>query len=100
MNVQHWLAEVPDNARGNHSAAAECRRNYVGPPVASNGSSFQMKEKKMERPAEEKIRMRAHEFWEQAGTPYGREDEFWHLAERDLLERDQSSNSESTIVPE
>jgi hypothetical protein len=43
--------------------------------------------------------MRAHELWEQAGKPDGREDEFWHLAERDLQERHQSGNSESTIVP-
>ena len=54
----------------------------------------------MEKPSEEQIRMRAHELWEQAGKPNGREDEFWHLAERDLQKRDQSGNSVSTIVPE
>jgi len=57
-----------------------------------------LKEKKMEKPSEEQIRMRAHELWEQAGKPDGREDEFWHLAERDLQERQQTGNSESTIV--
>jgi Protein of unknown function (DUF2934) len=51
------------------------------------------------KPTEEEIRMRAHEFWEQAGKPDGREDEFWHLVERDLQERQQTGNSESKILP-
>lgn len=36
----------------------------------------------MEKPMEEQIRTRAHELWEQAGKPDGREDEFWHAAEK------------------
>jgi hypothetical protein len=38
----------------------------------------------MQKPTEEQIRVRAHELWEQAGKPEGREDEFWHQAERQL----------------
>jgi DUF2934 family protein len=38
----------------------------------------------MAKPTEEQIRTRAHELWEQAGKPEGREDEFWHQAEREL----------------
>jgi hypothetical protein len=54
----------------------------------------------MSYPTDEQIRTRAHELWEQAGKPEGKDDEFWHLAERDLLERKQPGNSESNIVLE
>jgi hypothetical protein len=37
-------------------------------------------------PDNEQIRTRAHQLWEQAGKPDGREDEFWHQAERELQE--------------
>jgi hypothetical protein len=33
---------------------------------------------------EERIRIRAHQLWEIAGRPEGREQEFWHEAEREL----------------
>ncbi|TMJ82101.1 MAG: DUF2934 domain-containing protein, partial [Alphaproteobacteria bacterium] len=36
-------------------------------------------------------RSRAHQLWEQAGKPEGREDEFWRLAEQELLNEDKSS---------
>jgi hypothetical protein len=45
----------------------------------------------MAKPSEEEIRKRAHELWEQAGKPEGREDEFWHLAEQELRNQDKSS---------
>jgi DUF2934 family protein len=35
---------------------------------------------------EDEIRTRAHELWEQAGRPAGREDHFWLEAERQLKE--------------
>jgi hypothetical protein len=35
---------------------------------------------------EEKIRERAHQIWEAAGKPIGREDEIWLQAERQLKE--------------
>jgi hypothetical protein len=35
---------------------------------------------------EEKIRQRAHQIWETAGKPIGREDEIWLEAERQLKE--------------
>ncbi|HEX2635167.1 MAG TPA: DUF2934 domain-containing protein [Bradyrhizobium sp.] len=40
---------------------------------------------------DEQIRVRAHELWEQAGKPEGRQDEFWRLAEQELLNEDKSS---------
>ena len=52
----------------------------------------------MQNPSEEEIRARAHELWEQAGKPEGREDEFWLLAEKDLSERSRDQ-PESKIVP-
>jgi hypothetical protein len=33
------------------------------------------------------IRSRAHELWEQAGKPEGKQDEFWFQAERELKEK-------------
>src|SRR3954447_13589795 len=39
----------------------------------------------------EKIRKRAHELWEQAGKPEGRDEEFWHLAEQEIRNEDGSS---------
>jgi hypothetical protein len=38
----------------------------------------------MEKPTEDQIRQRAHELWEQNHRPDGRDDEFWHQAEREL----------------
>ena len=33
---------------------------------------------------EERIRQRAHQLWLAAGTPNGRDNEFWHLAEAEI----------------
>jgi len=38
------------------------------------------------RRSREKIRMRAHELWEQHGRPAGRDEEFWLQAESKLSE--------------
>jgi hypothetical protein len=34
--------------------------------------------------SEEEVRKRAHQFWEEHGKPEGRDEEFWHTAEREL----------------
>ncbi len=47
----------------------------------------------MGNPAEQQIRERAHQLWEAAGSPEGREHEFWYQAERDL-KGDRSNNRE------
>ena len=52
----------------------------------------------MQKPTEEQMWARAHELWELAGKPEGRDEEFWHQAEKDLREKPESS--ESAIVPE
>jgi hypothetical protein len=43
---------------------------------------------------EEHVRQRAHQLWEQAGSPEGREDEFWFEAERELQNGDPALNAE------
>lgn len=38
----------------------------------------------MEISTDQRIRERAHQLWEAAGSPEGREQEFWYQAEREL----------------
>lgn len=38
-----------------------------------------------EKPLEQRIRERAYFAWQKAGSPQGRDIEFWASAERDLL---------------
>ena len=40
----------------------------------------------MSKPSEDQIRARAHQLWEAAGRPEGRDQEFWIEAERQLAE--------------
>jgi hypothetical protein len=45
----------------------------------------------MDKQTEEHIRQRAHELWEQNHRPDGRDDEFWYLAEQELLNENKST---------
>jgi hypothetical protein len=45
----------------------------------------------MPNPTEDQIRVRAHQLWDVAGRPEGREEEFWHEAEREL--KDGATNN-------
>jgi hypothetical protein len=47
----------------------------------------------MAYPTDEQIQLRAYELWEKAGMPKGRDSDFWHLAEQELLNEDRSSPS-------
>jgi hypothetical protein len=47
--------------------------------------------KKMKKPAEIDIVRRAYELWQQAGEPEGKDQEFYHLAEQELRNADESS---------
>ena len=49
----------------------------------------------MAKPSEERIREKAHQLWEAAGKPEGREDEFWHQAEKELGS-DPANNTEES----
>ena len=42
-------------------------------------------------PSDEEIAARAYKLWKDHGMPTGRDDEFWHLAEQELLNEDKSS---------
>jgi hypothetical protein len=56
----------------------------------------------MAYPTDEEIRTRAHQLWEQAGKPDGRENEFWHQAERELLAMQdfrEVANEPSPVLP-
>ena len=43
---------------------------------------------------EQSIRERAYELWERAGSPEGRDEEFWQSAERELLEQATGENEQ------
>ena len=57
----------------------------------------------MDQPTDDKLRERAHQLWEQAGRPEGRQDEFWYRAERELREmeqlRERAEAPPPTILP-
>lgn len=40
-------------------------------------------------PTNDEIRVRAHQLWEAAGMPVGRDDEFWEQAKAELEEEAQ-----------
>lgn len=50
-------------------------------------------------PTEEEIRARAKRYYEEAGAPEGRDEEFWLRAERDLQEPQLPSNDPRTPAP-
>jgi hypothetical protein len=45
----------------------------------------------MAEPIEEEIKRRAYKLWEQAGSPEGRDEDFYHLAEQELRNEDKSN---------
>jgi len=45
----------------------------------------------MAKPTDKEIAARAYKLWEQAGQPKGRDEEFWHLSQQELLNEDKSS---------
>ncbi|SEQ11708.1 Protein of unknown function [Devosia sp. YR412] len=49
----------------------------------------------MHTPNENDIRDRAYALWVESGSPVGRDDEFWHRAERQLSEEANLDSSEA-----
>jgi DUF2934 family protein len=45
----------------------------------------------MTKPTDKEIAAKAYKLWEQAGQPDGKDEEFWRLAEQELLNEDRSS---------
>jgi hypothetical protein len=54
-------------------------------------SEASAKEVETQRPAEMDIVRRPYKLWEQAGKPDGRDEEFYHQAERELPESKRTS---------
>jgi hypothetical protein len=50
-----------------------------------------MQESDMDSPTPDEITKRAFEIWEKNGQPEGRNEEFYHLAEQELRNRNKSS---------
>jgi len=48
-------------------------------------------EENMAKPSEKEIAARAYQLWEENGRPEGKEEEFWHVAEQELLNEDKSN---------
>jgi hypothetical protein len=69
-----------------------CKSPYLRRADASEASA--KSEVEMQRPAEMDIVRRAYELWEQAGKPDGRDQEFYHQAEREL------QNANEQAIPE
>ena len=53
----------------------------------------------LSHPTEDQIRDRARQYYEDAGSPSGRDEEFWLKAERDLQEEELPSNDLRTPAP-
>lgn len=43
--------------------------------------------------SEDQIRSYAHQLWEKAGKPEGRDAEFWHAAETELAAEDENPDA-------
>ena len=57
------------------------------PPSLPDGAVLNpLRKYTMKKPTKEQVIHRAYELWEQAGKPEGRDDEFYHQAERELNE--------------
>ncbi|WP_315701178.1 MULTISPECIES: DUF2934 domain-containing protein [unclassified Bradyrhizobium] len=54
--------------------------------AANLGEGRKMQEQMMTVMDDQEIRTRAHQLWEQAGRPSGRDAEFWLEAERQIKE--------------
>ena len=50
----------------------------------------------MSDPNDDRVRARAHQLWEQAGRPTGRDQEFWLQAELDLKKEGTANPEEKS----
>jgi Protein of unknown function (DUF2934) len=72
------------------------RRNPGDQADVADFSRNQTNEQIMSDQIERQIRARAHELWEAAGKPEGREHEFWYQAERELKGEATDNSDESS----
>ncbi|MBR0777906.1 DUF2934 domain-containing protein [Bradyrhizobium diazoefficiens] len=45
----------------------------------------------MAKPSDKEIAARAYKMWEDAGMPEGKDEEYWHAAEQELLNEEKSN---------
>jgi hypothetical protein len=84
-----WVCDNhPDHARRIRLHVRNSRANQADEPDVSEfiirKTDPTLRKHAMAVPTEEQIRVRARELWEKAGRPEGRDDVFWHQAEREL----------------
>jgi hypothetical protein len=77
----------------NEEKPSLARRGLFFAPLCTKVNRTYRQERWMPKPSEDQIRMRAHQLWEAAGKPEGRDREFWIEAERQLTE-DVANNSD------
>ncbi|HEX2652281.1 MAG TPA: DUF2934 domain-containing protein [Xanthobacteraceae bacterium] len=53
----------------------------------------------MAKPSEKEIAAQAYKIWEERGRPEGKEEEFWHLAEQQLLNEEKSNPMSAPDIP-
>jgi hypothetical protein len=75
--------------KGSSEPVRADRIELAGQPPKTGGGA--RRRTIMATPSKKEIAARAYKLWEQNGQPEGREDEFWHLAEQELLNEDESS---------
>jgi hypothetical protein len=92
------LSTVPDASRELRAKARKYRElarwvtdHSTTARILAFTNELEQRAMMMERPSEDDIRARARELWEQAGKPEGRDEEFWHRAEKELKERTDPS---------
>ena len=70
----------------------------AGPVSSAHPRCKQFESSEMEKPTEEQIRQRAHELREQNHRPDGRDEEFWHQAEKELNDGTTPTDKSETFL--
>ena len=85
--VQH-LIEVAERAASTVSDQTTAQRFLA----FANELKNRLRNWQTARRQKHQIRARAYELWEQAGKPTGRDEEFWLMAEREIMEKKEAAN--------
>src|ERR1700749_3264041 len=85
-NIQVRIIAMQTESRRGTVTSMAARRN-----ARTALHPFETASPDMSSPTDDLIPTRAHRLWELAGKPEGRDDEFWHEAEREL--KDGATNN-------
>jgi hypothetical protein len=81
------LPQNPIGVSGHCLEALACTASpFISPNSPRGELCLGQSGENMTKPTEEQIRQRAQEIWEENHRPTGRDDEFWHQAEKELNE--------------